>query len=496
MGSREPNADDTPDADSGAARSQGTSPFANSISATDSEDVPSTELDPRRSDFPDPGSAAVIVDEPTQESQHDERATTMGRFAATGFDQETTLQSTNEETAALRAALDAHLVKVAAARAVGRLPGEDVDDDASDVAPVGPTEFAQSPPSVAAPSPAPQAPTVTRAELEDRIRELEARLDAMIGGDSSPTSPGPRVASAHTAPVTEGVYASDFVKQRWGPAALRTRAEEVDEFGHDPAFEARCLRAIDFLYDSYFRVETRGAELIPKRGRCLVVANHSGGPLPYDGLMLRAALRREHEKATALLSNRDSEAPSPELRWLAEDFIYYLPFVGAMMNRLGAVRACQENAERLLAKGRLVAVFPEGAKGIGKLYKERYRLQRFGRGGFIRLALRTRTKLVPAAIVGAEEANPLFYRVEGLAKSLGVPYLPITPTFPALGPLGLLPAPTKWKIVFGEAISFDTHGPDAAEDDLLVGRLAEQVRATIQRMVDVTVSGRRSVWFG
>jgi 1-acyl-sn-glycerol-3-phosphate acyltransferase len=198
-------------------------------------------------------------------------------------------------------------------------------------------------------------------------------------------------------------------------------------------------------------------------------------------------VRREHE----------GRAGAPrELRWLAEDFVYYLPFVGTAMNRLGAVRACQENAERLLAAGNLVAVFPEGAKGIGKLFKERYQLQRFGRGGFIRLALRTQTPLVPAAIVGAEEANPMLYRIEYMAKTLGIPYLPITPTFPALGPLGLLPAPTKWKVVFGEPIDFSAYGPEAADDDLLVGRLAERVRATIQAMLDRTLAGRQSIWFG
>src|SRR4029078_9701178 len=144
------------------------------------------------------------------------------------------------------------------------------------------------------------------------------------------------------------------------------------------------------LYKHYFRVETEGTDHIPDEGRCLIVSNHSGGPLRSAGLILRTAVRREHPQQR-------------ELRWLAEDFIYYLPFVGAMMNRLGAVRACQENAERLLAQGRLVTVFPAGAEGIGNLFKDRYRLQRFGRGCFIRLCLRTRTPIVPCAIVGAEE---------------------------------------------------------------------------------------------
>ncbi len=296
------------------------------------------------------------------------------------------------------------------------------------------------------------------------------------------------------APVTTRATARellppDFYLRQWGRAGRRRRAEEVDEFGHDPKYEARFLPFFDFLYKTYFRVEAEGIDHIPAEGRCLVVANHSGGPLPYDGIMLRTTVRREH-------GDRNGAGPARELRWLAEDFVYYLPFVGTAMNRLGAVRACQENAERLLAEDQLVAVFPEGAKGIGKLFRERYRLQRFGRGGFIRLCLRTQTPLVPAAIVGAEEANPMLYRIEYMAKTLGIPYLPITPTFPALGPLGLLPAPTKWKVVFGEPIDFDAYGPEAADDDILVGRLAERVRATIQAMLDRTLARRQSIWFG
>jgi len=144
----------------------------------------------------------------------------------------------------------------------------------------------------------------------------------------------------------------------------------------------------------------------------------------------------------------------------------------------------------------VVAVFPEGIKGIRKLYKDRYRLQRFGRGGFIRLCLRTQTPLVPCAIVGAEETNPMLYRSEYLSKALGLPYIPITPTFPALGPLGLIPAPSKWSISFGDVMRFDGYGPEAADDHVLVGRLSERVRTAIQDMLDRSLSQRKSVWFG
>ncbi|MFI5302695.1 MAG: 1-acyl-sn-glycerol-3-phosphate acyltransferase, partial [Polyangiales bacterium] len=185
-----------------------------------------------------------------------------------------------------------------------------------------------------------------------------------------------------------------------------------------------------------------------------------------------------------------------EVRWLAEDFIFHLPFVGAFMNRIGAVRACQENAERLLKGEKAVLVFPEGIKGIGKLYKDRYKLQRFGRGGFVKLAMRTHSPLVPVSIVGAEETAPMLYKLEYLTGTLGLPYIPVTPTFPLLGPLGLIPAPTKWRIHFGAPIHLDEHGAEAAEDALLVNRLADRVRSEIQGTVDTMVKARKSVWLG
>ncbi len=395
--------------------------------------------------------------------------------------------------------------------------GDDLGEETlADIAPIGPTEYAGAgvgtlgAPEADAGEKAPSSASVEH--LEQQIKDLEARLDEMIGqrregypsappvavsadddalpGVTVSREPIPRaIAAADAAPppptgaTAKEVLSSDFYLRQWGRAGMRKRFEEVDDFGLDPTYEARYLPLLDFLYKYYFRVEAQGTANIPEQGRCLLVSNHSGGPLPYDGLMLRTTVRREHPSAR-------------ELRWLAEDFIYYLPFAGAMMNRLGAVRACQENAERLLAGGKLLAVFPEGAKGIGKLYKDRYKLQRFGRGGFVRLALRTQTPIVPSAIVGAEEANPMLYRIEYMTKTLGIPYLPITPTFPALGPLGLLPAPTKWKVAFGEPIHFDGYGPEAADDEILVGRLAERVRATIQGMLESTLATRRSIWFG
>ena len=217
-------------------------------------------------------------------------------------------------------------------------------------------------------------------------------------------------------------------------------------------------------------------------GRGLIVANHSG-TVPYDGAMIRLSVLNDHP------SRRD-------VRFLVEDFVYHFPFLGTFMYRTGGVRACPENAERLLSKDHLVAVFPEGVKGIGKEFKNRYRLQRFGRGGFIKLALKTGAPIIPTAIVGAEEIHPIIYKSTALAKPLGIPYIPITPTLPLLGPLGLIPLPSKWTIVFGEPILLADYGPRDAEDQLLVNQLSEKVRLTIQERLTEEIRNRRSVWFG
>jgi 1-acyl-sn-glycerol-3-phosphate acyltransferase len=327
-------------------------------------------------------------------------------------------------------------------------------------------------------------------DVAEQIRALEARLDGLIRG-ARPTPEGAapageaRSVGAEESPLASGaedLSKSAYFEKQWGLKARRNRGEEVDDFGLDPAYEERIRPVSEFLLNRYFRTKIDGIKNIPATGRCLLVSNHSG-TLPLDGLMLRTALRLEHPAAR-------------ELRWLAEDFLFYLPFAGVFMNRVGAVRACQENAERLLEKELLVAAFPEGVQGIKKLYRERYRLQRFGRSGYIRLALRMQAPLIPCAIVGAEETNPLLYRVEYLAGLVGLPYIPVTPTFPLLGPLGLLPAPSRWRIRFGEPVSLEGHGPEAADDHVLVGRLSERVRSTIQSMLETGVRERRSVWFG
>ncbi len=337
--------------------------------------------------------------------------------------------------------------------------------------------------------------------LEDTIRELEARIDKLLEGSRDQAQPLlervtdrlraaalPRAGErderddAAAYDVSKELLSSEYYLRQWGRVAMRDRGEEVDDFGYDPSYDARWRPLFDFLYDRWWRVSVEGIEAVPATGRVALVANHSGA-VPYDGIMLATAMRREHPAGR-------------QLRWLAEDFLSHLPFMGAYLTRLGAVRACQENAERLLKKESCVAMFPEGVKGIAKLYRDRYRLQRFGRGGHIKLAIRTRTPVVPVAIVGAEETHPLLAPSGLVGRMLGVPYVPITPTFPLMGALGLVPLPSKWRIVFGEPMPMHTYGPEAADDEVLVGRLNEKLRASIQDTLDRALRQRRSVFSG
>ena len=256
----------------------------------------------------------------------------------------------------------------------------------------------------------------------------------------------------------------------------------VDEFGFDDQvsdqFFATALRP---LYRHWFRVEVRGIEHVPASGAALVVANHSG-TLPLDAVMTQMAIHEEHPAGR-------------RLRLLGADLVFSLPFVGEMARKGGSTLACTEDATRLLERGELVGVFPEGYKGTGKLFAERYKLQRFGRGGFVSGALRTGTPLIPCSIVGAEETYPMLANVGTLARVLGLPYVPITPTFPLLGPLGLVPLPSKWIIEFGEPIDTSAYGAAAADDAALVFDVTDQVRETIQQTLYRLLAHRPSTFF-
>jgi 1-acyl-sn-glycerol-3-phosphate acyltransferase len=265
-------------------------------------------------------------------------------------------------------------------------------------------------------------------------------------------------------------------------AALRKRLSgdfEVDEFGFDPQITEILTGAVEPLAEKWFRLEVRGIENIPAEGGALLVANHSG-TVPVDGLITGYAVKK--------YSGRN-------IRPLGADLVFAVPFIGQIARKVGATLACTEDAERLLLAGELAAVWPEGFKGIGKPFSERYKLQRFGRGGFVSSAMRSQVPIVPVSIVGAEEIYPLVGNVPALARLLGLPYLPITPFFPLLGPLGLIPLPSKWIIEFGEPIRTDAYEPEAADDPMLLFNVTDQVRETIQQTLYALLVDRGNAFF-
>ena len=254
---------------------------------------------------------------------------------------------------------------------------------------------------------------------------------------------------------------------------------DVDEFGFDRDLTENVLMPpLRPLYRRWFRVQTVGMHHVPHTGAALVVANHSG-TLPVDSLMTALALYDEHPARR-------------HLRMLGADLVFELPFVGTLARKSGQTLACNPDAERLLRAGELVGVWPEGFKGVGKPFKDRYKLQRFGRGGFVSAALRTGVPIIPCSIVGAEEIYPKIGDIRPLARLMGAPYFPVTPFFPWLGPLGAIPLPSKWYIEFGEPIRTDGYGAAAADDPMLVFNLSDQVRETIQHTLYRLLSLRGS----
>ena len=255
------------------------------------------------------------------------------------------------------------------------------------------------------------------------------------------------------------------------------RRPPTDEFGLDPEFRSRALPLFRLLYEKYWRVEATGARQVPKSGPVILVSNHSGA-LPFDATMIACALEEaKYPRAT---------------RFLYDRFVENLPWIPDFYRKAGGVVASHENAVKLLEKGELIGLFPEGVAGLSKLYSERYVLQPFS-GGFVRLALRFGAPVVPVAVVGAEEIYPLVGRLQGIGKLFGAPYLPITPFFPLLGPLGLIPLPTKWRIRFGKPIVLGSAGQHRL-DGTAVRVAAEQVRRKVQAMVRALLRDRDSVF--
>jgi 1-acyl-sn-glycerol-3-phosphate acyltransferase len=298
------------------------------------------------------------------------------------------------------------------------------------------------------------------------VREIDERRRATSAAEAPLNDLAQRVAGV-----------AEFLRQRL------TGDYSVDEFGFDPHLNNAIVRPLlRFFFKSWFRVEVSGVEHLPSTGAALVVANHAG-VLPFDALMTSVAVHDEHP------AHRD-------LRLLAADMVFDLPMVGQAARKAGHTMACASDAHRLLAAGELTAVFPEGYKGLGKRFKDRYKLQRFGRGGFVSAALRTKAPIVPCSIVGSEEIYPMLADVKLLARLLGVPYFPITPLFPLAGPAGLVPLPSKWHIEFGTPISTADHEPAAADDPMVTFELTDQVRETIQQTLYRLLAGRRNIFFG
>ena len=329
----------------------------------------------------------------------------------------------------------------------------------------------------------PAAPDGQRTTRESRSRSGTAaeRRDRLLAVAADAERAGERLAAvvdgAAPAEVDERVaQALAFLRRRL------TGEYRVDEYGFDPELTETVLYALlRPLYRRWFRVEVRGIENIPGTGGALLVGNHSGA-VALDAYMTALAVHDEHPRHRFL-------------RLLGADLVFRTPFIGELARKSGATLAANADAERLLSAGEVVGVWPEGFKGTGKPFSERYKLQRFGRGGFVSAALRTRTPIVPCAIVGAEETYPIIGNVPTLARLLGLPYVPITPTWPWLGPLGMLPLPSKWLIEFGTPVPTDELGTGSAEDPMLVFDLTDRVRQTIQQTLYALLVQRRSVFF-
>ncbi|HET7533758.1 MAG TPA: 1-acyl-sn-glycerol-3-phosphate acyltransferase [Nocardioidaceae bacterium] len=360
-------------------------------------------------------------------------------------------------------------------------------------------------PAEAKPDTSSESPAVPQDAQEERRTPTPPRQEPRTTEGLPPRAPepGPRETSSTTAhdrapgagiPVTDWMQAFTFASKEvfgdnWEPklaeflAFLRRRVTgdyTVDEYGFDREITERFFySAIRPIADKWFRVEVRGADNIPDEGGALVVSNHSG-TIPVDGLVTGVSIH---------------DHTGRHLRPLGADLVFRLPIVGEIARKGGATLACNEDAERMLRGGELVGVWPEGFKGIGKPYSDRYKLQRFGRGGFVSAALRTGVPIIPCSVVGAEEIYPLVGNVPALARLLGVPYIPITPFFPLLGPLGLVPLPSKWLIEFGEPIRTDSYDRGAADDPMLVFNVTDQVRETIQQTLYSLLMQRRSVFY-
>ena len=249
-----------------------------------------------------------------------------------------------------------------------------------------------------------------------------------------------------------------------------------DRFGYSPEYVKRVLPLVASIYRHYFRARVYGIDNVPADGRVMLIANHSG-QLPFDGAMIGTSLIMDAE-------------PPRMVRAMVERWVPTLPFASVFMSRCGQVVGTPENCRTLLRDEECILVFPEGANGISKTFDKRYQLQRFGYG-FMRLALETNTPIVPVAVVGAEEQAPSLYNWKAMARLLGAPAVPITPLFPLLGPLSVLPLPVRYHILFGPPMTFQGNSND---DDGVIGRKVKRVKQAIGDLLEEGLARRTGVF--
>jgi len=274
---------------------------------------------------------------------------------------------------------------------------------------------------------------------------------------------------------------ADFLNSHAEIAARRRRGEAgVDDFGFDREWTETLLPLSAWVYRNWWRVHAIGVDNVPPQGRALLVANHAG-VIPYDGAMVRTPLLLEH-------------AQPRHARALVLTGLFSMPGTSWLMRRTGNTLAHSSDAERLLERDELVLVFPEGTKGTGKRWSDRYRLRRFGRGGFVEVALRTGSPIVPVSIVGSEEIHPNLGEIPAVAGLLGLPYMPVTPTFPWLGPAGLIPLPSSWIIEFHPPVQLSAAERESAGNPGRALAISDRVRDVIQAGVYRNLERRRAVF--
>jgi 1-acyl-sn-glycerol-3-phosphate acyltransferase len=325
-------------------------------------------------------------------------------------------------------------------------------------------------------------------------RDVIASLLRLIRENMSRMAPEPlaRVATLLRDNVSSDYLDPDFwrglgmvlqyqAEEAAGLIRRRSRGEfTTDAFGMDAELVELVRPFSAFMYRSYFRVSAEGLGNVPGQGSALLVSNHSG-VLPWDGVMIASAVLEQHD--------------SPRVaRVLYSPSALVVPGLPRALGSFGQVCDTSENVLRLLEDDQLVCVFPEGMNGLGKLFKNRYKLARFRRSGSVALAIQAGAPIVPVAVVGAEETYPMLADAQPLAQMLRLPFFPLTPLFPWLGPLGLIPLPSRWSITFGAPIATADYGPDAAADPLLVSRLCEQLHAGIQATIDQRLAERAGVF--